>query len=177
MEVGNTCERAMKNAWDRLPDETDKAFRAFSLYLHLPPGQRSVQEAARLYAADVGLSENYQKNLRNGSGPHQNFRVWTKKNRWRERASAFDLREHKVRLAATAHTREVMQIALYDQLLEVIGIQGARTAELTPAELTQWSVAMRGHLREVAESRTPEALQGAVEILLHTRPGAAEPDD
>jgi hypothetical protein len=65
-------EAAPENAWDRLPEETDPAFRAFRCYLLLG-GERSTARVAR----ELGKSKTLMDR-------------WSSKHRWVARAQAFD---------------------------------------------------------------------------------------
>lgn len=69
--------------WERLPGETAKAHRAFSLYRALEPQARSISEAYRLYTG----SETAAERLRKVPGY---FYEWSTRHRWVIRAEAWD---------------------------------------------------------------------------------------
>jgi hypothetical protein len=65
--------------WDRLPDETDKAYTAFRAYLDLGRG-RSIDKA--FHAAHMGNSKSKR------SQPH--WSAWSSRFNWVDRARAYD---------------------------------------------------------------------------------------
>lgn len=83
-----------RQPWDRLPEESAKAYAAFCIYRGLPLKERSRDIAYRLsrgWAADV-------KTLASGG-----WTKWSKDYRWLERASAHD--EHIEREARKGEER------------------------------------------------------------------------
>ncbi len=75
-----------KEPWDRRRDEPAKAYSAFEIYLDLPPGQRTLKAAYRLYTGNE-----------NAGGPSDHFKGWAKRHDWEERALAYDDAKAKAR--------------------------------------------------------------------------------
>jgi hypothetical protein len=94
--------------WLRQPEESGKAYEAFTIYLNLDHGQRTIAEAGRRYAEKYGLK------------PATNqCAQWSRKHRWKERAEAYDnfmtakeVAVHKRRrvAAATKHADQAAEI-------------------------------------------------------------------
>ena len=71
---------AKSNAWDRLPNESLKAFEAFTAYRDLPPATRSIDAAFRAVSGQHGSKKR-------ASG---RFTAWSSNHRWVERAAAWN---------------------------------------------------------------------------------------
>lgn len=76
-------------AWDRLPDETGRAYDAFTRYLDLPPRDRSAAAVARAGRYATGTCQG-----------------WASKHRWRERAAAWDA-DQRERLVENRRSTQV----------------------------------------------------------------------
>ena len=67
--------------WERLSNETAKAFAAFCVYRDLPPSRRSLDEAGRLiYGTQAGRKR----------GATGRLREWAKAHEWASRVAAWD---------------------------------------------------------------------------------------
>lgn len=74
-----TQEMTTRKSWERLPEETPKAYAAFSLYLQMPPyGEPGERRSIANVAAKLGLSAT--------SG----VELWSAKYNWGERTAAYD---------------------------------------------------------------------------------------
>jgi len=81
----------MRDPWERRPDEEPHQYQAFEIYANLPPGERSLKQAYRLYIDNP-----------DAAGPSDNFKGWAKRHNWKVRATAWD--------DAKAHARYEGQI-------------------------------------------------------------------
>jgi hypothetical protein len=70
--------------WDRQPDETAEAYRAFTFYRDLPPGQRSLERAGALHAEANGGRQTAR------GRPTTTIERWSSRFQWVNRAEAFD---------------------------------------------------------------------------------------
>src|SRR5215204_3112473 len=68
-----------RELWDRLENESDRAYRAFECFLNLPSGERTLLGA---YRRHVGNSE--------AAKPSDTWSGWSNAFAWRERAAAYD---------------------------------------------------------------------------------------
>lgn len=68
--------------WQRLANETTVAFEAFSLYLNLPPKERSIDAAWR-----IATSEQQKSNKKRANG---RWTAWSAQHSWPARAAAHD---------------------------------------------------------------------------------------
>ena len=107
------------NPWDRLPDETDAAWRAFCIYRDLGP-KRTVSEA---YRNCYGKGPDKE--------PPKFFRKWAKRYDWKRRAAAYDNRltvievdEARKRIAAEidewVSREKELRRAAYDRALALL---------------------------------------------------------
>jgi hypothetical protein len=81
-------------AWERQPGETSRAFAAFAIYRDMSPGERSLRAT---------------RGPRRGHAA-RTVRTWSVKNRWVERAAAWDAEQDRVRREAfTAKTKELAE--------------------------------------------------------------------
>lgn len=81
------------STWERLPEETDKAFKAFEIYLNLGH-KRTIAEACRIYRGNPSA--------RRADG---RFELWARDYNWRERSRDYDayLSELALRRDEEAH--------------------------------------------------------------------------
>lgn len=88
----------MADLWDRQPDETDKAYRAFALYRDLGPEERSITKASQEYHAQHGLK---------GSLGTARVTVgkWSRTHGWVERVRAWDADQDRQQRAEKAAER------------------------------------------------------------------------
>lgn len=86
--------------WDRLPEETAEAYAAFQAYLKLGAG-RSIATVARHQGGIRAASD--------GIRPSGKFTRWGNRNRWADRAKAWD--EHLADLNARAAERAARESA------------------------------------------------------------------
>lgn len=79
-----------RKPWDRRPDESAKAYKAFCIYLEMGPKARSIDAAGCEY-------QGHQKGIKRASGF---IRRWASQFDWPKRAAAWDahqLAEHRAR--------------------------------------------------------------------------------
>jgi hypothetical protein len=72
--------------WDQLTNESGRAFEAFKVYMYLPPAERTVTAAWRLW------SENPE-----AARPSPFFKEWAREYAWPERARAYDVHIEHIR--------------------------------------------------------------------------------
>lgn len=78
-----TTER-LREPWERMPDETDAAYRAFQIYLDQTPGDRSRFRAHLTYLEEYTERTTQPKHL-----PGR-WVTWSRKWNWTERVRAWD---------------------------------------------------------------------------------------
>lgn len=76
--------------WERLPDESARAFHGFCLYRDLPPAQRSLRYACKLMHGDDGNATTFfrwsrQYNWLERAAEHDNYLAEIERLRWAER--------------------------------------------------------------------------------------------
>ena len=104
-----------RELWDRLENESERAYRAFECFLGLPGGERTLLEA---YRRHVGNPE--------AAKPSDTWSGWSSTFAWRERAAAYD--EHLASVRRDAYERAIEEEAAR-QAREVERARG-RTNEL-----------------------------------------------
>ena len=104
-----------RELWDRLENESERAFRAFESFLSLPSGEKTLLGA---YRRHVGNPE--------AAKPSDTWSGWSNAFAWRERAAAYD--DHLASVRREAYERAVEEEAAR-QALEVEKARG-RTNEL-----------------------------------------------
>src|SRR2546430_78549 len=95
--AGGAAEQLIVADFDRMPEESEKAYRAFQLYLYLPAGERSlrtVSQALTLERRPSGLRiiAGGESTARAPKGHQKSGRIglWSRKFKWPERAAAWD---------------------------------------------------------------------------------------
>jgi hypothetical protein len=83
-----------RQPWDRLPNETDRAYYAFLVYRNQPPAGRSLRDLTRQLQAE-------REGVDAVRSPHTNRRLerWSVDNDWQARCAAWD--RYQADLAAT----------------------------------------------------------------------------
>lgn len=66
--------------WFQQPTESDRAYRAFTIYLHLGPQARSQRAAAKIFGCSA-----------------RNLGDWSKRHNWLKRCAAYDTHMEKIR--------------------------------------------------------------------------------
>src|SRR5215208_3332332 len=87
-----------KELWDRLENETERAYRAFESFLSLPSGERTLLEAYRRHVGNPDAAK-----------PSDTWSGWSSSFAWRERAAAYD--DHLARLQREAYERAIEEEA------------------------------------------------------------------
>src|SRR3712207_5784511 len=95
-----------KELWDRLENESERAYRAFESYLNLPSRQRTLLQAYRNHVGNPAAIK-----------PSDTCGGWSRRFAWRERAAACGGRMEKVRRGA------------YERVIEEEAERQAREAE------------------------------------------------
>lgn len=85
MNEGRESGAVSQQQWEQLPQESARAFHAFTHYRDQEPAARSI-EAAYSDHADACLQSHQKRTI---SVPSQ-WKVWSSKNGWVERAKAYD---------------------------------------------------------------------------------------
>jgi hypothetical protein len=146
----------MTTAWDRRPDETDRAWAAFSCYLSMPPSERSFDAVARkLFPATSG-------DIRRRN-PGQ-FTVWSRRHEWKTRAAAYDSHALAESFAATAEARKRIAVKVFAALEDAVAILTTRIPRMSDDTLIRCAVSLRGHLDSLAAASLPDASPPTIEI-------------
>lgn len=160
-----TPQTPTRNPWDRLDDETDKAFAAFCIYRDLGPSARSL----RVVSDEVYGSIPAAKRQR-ASGQ---INKWSSQHRWVERAKAWDAEQD--RLAQEAFLRENLerrrQIAKDAATIQRKALEAIESGSFTPFHgALAWDKAVkiestaRGMSSEITEQRITGQGGGPVEF-------------
>lgn len=117
-----------RKSWHRLPEETPKAFAAFSMYLQMPPyGEAGDRRSIANVAARLGLSST--------SG----VELWSAKYNWIERTASYDSYRTNsaisVRETALAEFQQNVVIVMGNQLAVVNEIMDKALNELRTKQL------------------------------------------
>jgi len=141
--------------WDRLPDEAPDEFARFECYRQAVEGGRSIGKAYRAYILMRYGQDEYDRR-RNGS-PYaltsypKNWSDMAERNRWAERASAFDDHQHEldmqIETAERDRCRQLRKTALHDLL--TASTSALAQIDLSEANLAQASTAVRTAVREL----------------------------
>ena len=108
-----------QTAWERTPQETSKAFEAFTCYIALPAGERSISKAAAQYYGKPTASI-------------RQLEKWSAANNWVARAAAYDAHMlAQVQESREDAARQIVEDELtdYDTMLT----QWRKVWEQTPA--------------------------------------------
>src|SRR5215217_7372869 len=87
-----------RELWDRLENETGKAYGAFEAFLSLPSGERTLLAA---YRRHVGNPD--------AANPSDTWGRWSSDFAWRERAAAYD--DHLASVRREAYERAIKEEA------------------------------------------------------------------
>jgi hypothetical protein len=88
----------MRELWDRLENEPERAYRAFECFLSLPSGERTVLGAYRQHVGNPDAVK-----------PSDTWSGWSNTFAWRERAAAYD--DHLASLRRDAYERTIEEEA------------------------------------------------------------------
>lgn len=141
-----------RNLWDKLPNETPKAFDAFEAYRTLDPDDRSILAVARMIGRTT--TKMGPKGDRKETA-HKRLFTWSRDNHWISRAAAWD--DHMAELArveeerqlkydvaqACKHKREIRRRAYraFIKLDEIIDNRLNGPGKLTPKEIRELALA------------------------------------
>ena len=89
-----------KELWDRLENESERAYRAFECFLSLPSGDRTLVAAYRHFVGNPTASK-----------PSDTWVAWAHRYAWKERAGAFDAHVDRIR-------RDAMEEAIEQEAAE-----------------------------------------------------------
>jgi hypothetical protein len=127
----------MKQSWEQLEGESDKAFSAFVIFRDMGPSKRSLDGASTLYH-NHNRQEGDKKEMagaknKNRSGQVQ---VWADRWNWRQRASAWDAEQDRV--GREAQLQEIIEMrrrhAEEAMLLQTVALEKLRAID--PDSLT-----------------------------------------
>lgn len=166
-----SAERPDILPWERQPDESSKAFRAFVAYRDLPPDERSIQRA---------YETAYGRELEDRGQIPGHMKRWCSGYDWVRRARAWDnerdrlAREAEIRAdqeAIVAMRKRHIGVAQSMQTLAAMAlkdmIEKARIAEITPFQIA----------RLMSEGTRIERLaRGEPDTILEERPGSTLAD-
>lgn len=88
----------MRELWDRLENEPERAYRAFECFLSLPSGERTLLGAYRQHVGNPDAVK-----------PSDTWSGWSNTFAWRERAAAYD--DHLASLRRDAYERTIEEEA------------------------------------------------------------------
>jgi hypothetical protein len=91
-------ETEKKELWDRLENETERAYRAFEPFLSLPSGERTLLAAYRQHVGNPDAAK-----------PSDTWSRWSNDFAWRERAAAYD--DHLASVRREAHEQVIKEEA------------------------------------------------------------------
>lgn len=119
----------MAELWERQPGETAKAFAAFCTYRSIDPMRRSIPAAIRKQY-EIGINEKIN------TGRESNWRMWCNKNKWVERASAWDdFKDVETRATEIIGMQEMKERQIREsQMVQSVAIRRLQTMQ--PSELT-----------------------------------------
>lgn len=146
----------MSKPWERIEGETAKAFGAFCTYLKMRPEERSVLASYRLYR---GLERN-DKTV-NHYAPF--FYNWSVKNKWSDRAKAYDNHSLNERLAAVDDVKKQVRISIWDGIKETIAAQVAVMKDLSPRDRNGFLSALSSVAKLTQEG---EVLPESITVML-----------
>jgi hypothetical protein len=130
--------------WERLENETDRAFEAFRTFLSLPTGDRTLVAAYRKFVGNP-----------NASKVSDTWNEWARRYAWKERARAYDARIDRIR-------RNAMEEAIEEEATEQ-----ARQAEQARNHLNELMAV--GYLKtmDFLENVDPESMRfsDAVQVI------------
>jgi hypothetical protein len=107
-----------RELWDRLENESERAYRAFEVFLRLPSSERTLTAA-------------YQHHVSNPDArPSDTWSRWSNEFAWRERAAAYD--DHLESLRREAHEQVIKEEAAR-QAREVEKVRGRFNELMTVA--------------------------------------------
>jgi hypothetical protein len=89
-------ETEKKELWDRLENETERAYRAFESFLRLPSSERTLLAAYRQHVGNPDAVK-----------PFDTWSGWSSQFAWRERAAAYD--DHLARVRREAHEQAIKE--------------------------------------------------------------------
>src|SRR5215204_6335487 len=114
-----------RELWDRLEIESERAYRAFEVFLRLPSSERTLTAA---YQRHVGNSD---------ARPSDTWSRWSNEFAWRERAAAYD--DHLASLRREAYERVIEEEA-ERQAHEVEKVRGRYNELMTLAyvQAAEW---------------------------------------
>src|SRR5215217_2562011 len=87
-----------RELWDRLENESDRAYRAFECFLNLPSGERTLLGAYRRHVGNPDAAK-----------PSDTWSGWSSSFAWRERAAAYD--DHLASVRREAYERAIEEEA------------------------------------------------------------------
>ena len=98
--------------WDKLPDESEKAYTAFRCFLELDPENRSVVTAYNAYR--VIRWKHHDREVDKKVRAPTYFSLWERQHNWKERVSEYDAERRKEILEKTAEKRKDLAVKCLD---------------------------------------------------------------
>jgi hypothetical protein len=146
--------------YNRLPDESAKAYSAFRWYCSLHPSERSISAAYAIYCGEKSskTDANKQKKAGRRRQASGHFQQWYSQFSWKERAHVWDEEQYALQVEREALVREEM---LRRQAEE------ARQASNVLNELRHHAEALMedGRMQELTMKELMDALLKAVALL------------
>jgi hypothetical protein len=126
-----------KEVWDRLENESERAYRAFQSFLRLPSRERTLLEAYRRHVGNPDAAK-----------PSDTWSRWSNTFAWRERAAAYD--DHLASLRREA----------YEGVIKEEAAQQAREIEKTRYRYNELMTGAYIQAAEWLENAQPSDLRG-----------------
>jgi len=158
--------------WDRLPNETPDDFTRFECYRQAVEGGRSVGKAYRSYILLRYGQEEYDRRKARSqyalTSYPKNWATMAKRNRWADRASAFDAHQHdldmQVETEERDNCRQLRRSALHKLL--TASTEAIDSIDLSESNLAQASTAIKTAVRELRTEYHDHDTQVEVNAML-----------
>ena len=159
------------NSWDRLGNETSREYERFEYYRR-QQGRRSIRRAYIEYlVATIGQEEVDRRQAISPyamTGYPTNWGTMAKRNRWAERASAFDAHQHDLDMAIETEERDQCRELRRSALRKLLtaGTDALEEIDLSTANLAQASTAVKTAVRELRTEYHDHDTQVEVSAML-----------
>lgn len=132
--------------WERLPEETTKAYHAFCCYRDIRPHRRSLIAAYREY-----------RNNPKAKHASAHFQTWAREHAWAERAAAWDSHRRDTELDLVAGHRADILTAAHKQILDILTDQGGTLSSLGVDERIRYLKELRQLVASLGAGHGPGA--------------------
>lgn len=132
--------------WERLPEETSRAWHGFQSWLSLPPHRRSLVRAYQVYQGN---------NSNKAKPPSASFAGWARTHRWDERSAAYDEAQRAEQKEKTANHRIDAINSAWCGIIEAVIAQNEKLPTMSTGERTKYLVALRQMVESIEEKKGP----------------------